>query len=124
MDDRRLPPYGARLRSGLSELRVYVGAGAWDRARAAEDSIVTGECAHCGHQRLAKPSSRGSFVVLPPGEDPAAYAWPVATLAVLVLVAGAWSVDECRRLGALLLDARARRVVVVWPNAEITVYAP
>ena len=122
--EKRLPPYGARLRSGLRELRVYVGSGAWDRARAAEPDIVTGVCAHCGAEQLAAPDSRGNFVVLPAGEDAADYAWPVATLSVLVLVDGAWSVDECRRLGAILLDSRARKVVVVWPTSDLTVYEP
>lgn len=92
---RRRPPYArgwpARWPAG-AEVIVYVGAGAWRRARSAT---------HC---------PRHPRTLLPPGDDPAAYRWPVAGGVVIVM--GDADRDALLALSGALLAASA--VAVLW----------
>ena len=84
----KLPPFGKQVSDSVRELWVYVGTAAW---------------------RLKAEScrSRPGKVLLPPGELPSAYRWPVSGREALIVVLG--DIDdtvllqmahECLRQGA------------------------
>jgi len=72
----RLPPFGREVMSELAQgrlLNVYVFAGsaAWDQTKKWR----------AGH-------GVGSAMLLPPGDDPANYSWPVVRTGLLVVATG------------------------------------
>lgn len=85
---RKLPPFGKQVSDGERHLWIYAGSDAW-RAKGAICRLIPGR------------------VLLPPGESPSAYRWPVAGRDVLIVVLG--DIDdtallqlahECLRQGA------------------------
>jgi len=95
---RKKPPYANQLNlSADACLVVCTGSGAWDRAK-------------------FPTWFSGCKVVLPPGEDPAAYAWSVAT-GYDVMIVGFGDLEPIgtvAKLAGLLLAA----------GAELVLYAP
>lgn len=105
---RRLPPYGREMAERLAAGRppkngvwLYVGAGAWDRGRPS-----------------LQYSTRG-VLILPPGEAPSAFRWPVASCDVLVLHGGGLTGSELRDLAVLLVRAGASLVTIVGAEQEL-----
>jgi hypothetical protein len=92
----RMPPYGHEFREARQAGR-YVNP--W---------------LFCGRRAFELASRRGpGRLVLPTGEDPAAFDWsPVAALDVVVRWPGA-SLQEVDELGALLIRAGARTALVL-----------
>ena len=100
MTHRQLAPFGRRLDAVLNSGRkpancvfCFVGAHGWERAEYF--------------------SKRQAVLVLPPGDDPAVYRWPVAGLDCLVARVGKSTKREILLLMRELLEAGARRLVVI-----------
>ena len=66
---KRFPPYGKQVSDGVRELLIYTGYDAW-RLKGDICRLIPGR------------------VILPPGESPGAFRWPVAGRDVLVIVLG------------------------------------
>ena len=86
---KKLPPYGNRLDRGSKRtIVVLTGSGAWDRARDSQN---------CGY-----------LLVLPPGDDPTGFHWPVAGRDCVVWSLGTPEPHErLVALGAALVRAGA-----------------
>lgn len=101
----RLPPFGknvtARITHGNSPdfLAVCIGLDSWCRAK----------------ERNESPSDIPALV-LPPGEDPHKYAWPVAGSFVIIEVDEGPSDEQLDELATVLLTAGAASVCAWWPN--------
>ncbi len=99
----RLPPYGcdvlARLQRGENlNVWVYGGTMAWDEA-----------------QWRTQNSGPGATLLLPPGDKPGKYHWPVQGLKVMLIWPdGSW--DEVHALGQALVQNGA--VLVVAPTEQ------
>ena len=100
MTHRQLAPFGRRLDAVLNSGRkpancvfCFVGAYGWERAEYF--------------------SKRQPVLVLPPGDDPAVYRWPVAGLDCLVARVGKSTNREVLLLMRELLAAGAHRLVVI-----------
>lgn len=96
---RKLPPFGkdlARKRLSGAPINLYVCTGrtAWDIAR-------------------ARTNNRADILVLPPGDDPHAYRWPVRGLDVLLCWPDGDYAGICR-FAELLIQSGARKVVAPW----------
>lgn len=94
---RRLPPFAAqrRERRPTNGCWIYAGASAWGRARG----------------DLDKPSRL--VTLLPLGDDPEGYRWPVAGDEVVVVHTGGESPEVLRALAAVLIQQGALHVVVL-----------
>ena len=88
-----LPPYGRRFVNGVpsSGFRVFIGPSAWSRAK-----------------RTAIPA-----MVLPEGNDPAQYHWPVAGGDVIVIEYDCYDTDRLERTEQVLLESGARMVYLI-----------
>lgn len=105
---RRLPPYGAALARDLmagrvpwNDARIYVGADAWDRAK--------------------RHTASAPRLLLPPGDSPDHYRWPVEGCQVWVIAAGTVADSTLLRLAELLLDAGAEVVRISPPGGGMSV---
>lgn len=101
---QKLPPYGRSLPKTLRELWIYCGSDAWSYVPA--------------HGRT----------LLPPGESPSAFRWPVAGLEVLVIQTGAVAEATLLELRDVLLRAAANVVRIVAENeagaSYMTIHQP
>lgn len=96
---RKLPPYAkdlAKKRLTGASINLYVCAGrtAWDVAR-------------------ARANNHADVLVLPPGEDPYKYTWPVRGLDVLLSWPDGDYASLCR-FADLLIQSGARKVIAPW----------
>lgn len=80
---------------------VCIGMDAWQRAK-----------------RRNEGSSDWPALVLPPGEEPARYSWPVSGSYVVLEVDAGPSTDQLRQLAHVLLQAGAVVVVEWWPAGQ------
>lgn len=89
-DTRPLPPYGRKYLSENPANGPWIacGRGAWDYA-------------------TLKPFP---IMVLPDGEDPAAYRWPVFDQDVLLIEVGIYDTEQLERIAQVLLESGARMV--------------
>jgi len=96
---RRLPPYGIALAQKLRQDKpanvVWVACGerAWKRSK----------------HDLRRPDSWATL--LPPGEDPASYRWPVVGCDCLVIHTGGLSPQELKNLCRCLIRAGANKAI-------------
>ena len=84
----RLAPYGKTV-SASSNLHIFAGPDAWDRAQ----------------QR-----KKGNALVLPDGDDPASYKWPIHGLEAMLIWPGA-SRESVIDFGEILIRSGASLVV-------------
>ena len=100
---RQLPPYGRQHLEcrGSSGAWVAIGSGAWAFA----------------------PTKPFPVMVLPPGDDPARYAWPVARQPVLLLEMGSFNTAYLERVCRVLLEAGASWVQPI-REAQLPGYPP
>jgi hypothetical protein len=99
----KTPPYGKQLNLNGQNLIVCTGSGAWDRAK-------------------SQTWFGGAKVVLPFGDDPAAYAWGLAA-GQSVLIAGFGNLEPIgtiAKLAGLLLAAGAGLVIYAPERGPIT----
>jgi hypothetical protein len=97
------PPYGKRLNPNGQNLIVCTGSGAWDRAK-------------------SQTWFPGCKVVLPFGDDPAAYAWSIAA-GHDVMIAGFGDLEPIAiiaKLAGLLLAAGAGLVIYAPEKGRVT----
>lgn len=94
---RRLPPFALQQAGKIPSNGVWVFTGrrAWDRARGDID----------------KPSRL--VTLLPLGDDPTAYRWPVAGDEVVVVHTSGESPERLRALGVTLVKQGALRVAII-----------
>jgi hypothetical protein len=100
---RKLPPYALRANPGNQNLIVCTGSGAWERGK-------------------SSTWFPGCKIVLPFGDDPAAYAWSVAA-GHDVLIAGFGDLEPIAiiaKLAGLLLAAGAGLVIYAPERGPIT----
>jgi hypothetical protein len=93
---RKFPPYGKRLAEKLHpdvNLIIYAGCNGWTLAR-------------------ARAAVGLDVLLLPPGEDPNAYIWPVRRLH-LALIWPDGVFEEVRAFGELLIRQGAARVTAI-----------
>lgn len=97
-----LPPHGRRHLEhvGCSGPWVSIGSGAWEFP-------------------ARKPFP---VMVLPPGEDPSRYRWPVAGQSVVLIQWGEAELADVERLTLELLRAGARLVLAVTPSGPLYCY--
>jgi hypothetical protein len=86
-----LPPYGKDHVTRRGHAWVAIGERAWELPK-----------------RKAFP-----VMVVPPGEDPHEFTWPVRDQVVTVIELGSFDTDRLDRLALALLLAGARRVIAV-----------
>lgn len=93
----KLPPFAAQQRhkKPSNGIWVYAGRAAWDRSRGDLDKT----------SRLS--------TLLPLGEDPTAYRWPVAGDEVVIVHTGGEIAERLRALGVTLVKQGALRVAIV-----------
>lgn len=92
----RAAPFSNRVR-GRSDIRLYVAGDAWERARYWNDT------------------SDDIGGLLCPDEHPERYRWDaVAGADVIVLQVASYPLAALKRLGELLIQAGANRVVIVY----------
>lgn len=87
------PPYGKSV-TASSNLFIFAGPDAWDRA---------------------KLRKKGNAMVLPEGDEPAAYRWPVYGLEVMLIWPGA-SRMSVLEFGEHLILSGAELVVAPFPG--------
>ncbi len=94
---RHLPPYAAQQRhkKPSNGIWVYAGRSAWDRARGDLDKT----------SRLV--------TILPMGDDPMVYRWPVAGDEAVVVHTGGETAERLRALGVTLVKQGALRVAII-----------
>lgn len=107
---KRLPPYGKHLDEAidrglrpLNDVKLYVGSGAMDAARLAQDSILVA-------------------LALPDGSRPADFRWPVAGCGVVVFETSVTGAELLQSLALELFKAGAHVVRVVHTTGGLTVY--
>jgi hypothetical protein len=98
----KYPPYGKQAKAHGGEIRIYIGSIAWKNAR-----IRNRYC--------------GDALVMPDGELPECFSWPVHGADVLVLQAGALDLSIIPRLANVLAHAGATIVRAVY-GEEMTIY--
>lgn len=92
----KLPPFGREIRGRARNLWVFAGVGAWDCARS---------------------WGPGERLVLPDGEEPSTFHWPVSGAGITVRAPGLTAV-QIERLAAILIGKGAALVVVL-PDVEL-----
>ena len=98
-DNRRFPPYAAQVPAQVKTVWISAGPDAWSRA-----------------QRWKSDGTPG--LVLPPGDNPADYIWPVEKFNV-ALIATDMPPDEAAALVRELMDAGAEVIAVLYgPSAN------
>lgn len=101
----KLPPYAKTITSRIAYgnppdfIAVCIGLDAWQRAK----------------ERNESPSDIPA-VVLPPGDSPHTYTWPVIGSFVIVEVDDGPSDKQIDELATALLTANAASVCAWWPN--------
>ncbi len=105
---RRLPPFGKPLADALragrvpaNDIRLYIGVDAWTAAE--------------------RHTASAPKLVLPPGEPPDSFSWPVQGCSVWVIQAGDASDHQLLTLTQTLLDAGAE-VVRVSQGIDLAVF--
>ena len=108
---KRLPPFGRDLSEALlrgqkprNDVRIYLGHGAWDQARYANDQ------------------SLWVALALPDDQPPEAFRWPVSGCSVLVVPLANIDGDIIQRLALVLLEAGATAVRGIHQNGALTVF--
>lgn len=111
----RLPPHGKTITARIAHgnppdfVAVCVGLDSWQRAKARNEGV-----------------SDMPAMVLPPGEDPHKFIWPVAGSVVIIEVDIGPSKAQLNELAAALLTSGAASVASWWPQGhqELTRYFP
>jgi len=98
---KRLPPYGAAVEQAVaagknSNVFLFATKDAWERAR---------------------NRTRGTALVLPPGDDPEAYRWPCVPSGVFVCAPGA-SRDLAFRLARAVVSGGTPMVFAIFGDGE------
>jgi len=101
MHSSKYPPYGKRIGSA-TEIRIYMGPDAWKSARIRHSYVP-------------------DALVLPDGEAPSAYKWPVAGCDVLVFSDD--DIDKIPELARILLESGALVVRVLCAD-QMVIYRP
>src|SRR3989344_4133114 len=97
---RKLPPFGRdvewKRRMGFPiNLFIFCGTGAWERAQQRIDYY------------------KGDALILPPGEAPERYKWPVKNLDVLMIWPDGDYTSICR-FAEILVKQGANKVIAPW----------